>query len=130
MRDFLIVLMVFGSVPFTLIRPQVGIIMWFWLGLMNPHRLAFGYAQQLRVAVIVGAATLIGWLFSNESKRPPNVFIIYALAALTFWVSLSTFFAIHPEDSIPKWEEIIKILLMTFVTACIVNSRPRIEQLI
>lgn len=130
MRDFLIVLLVFGSVPFTLVRPQVGIIMWFWIGLMNPHRLAWGYAQQLRVALIVGIATLLGWLISSERKRPPNLFIMYALAALTLWVSLSAFFAIHPEDSIPKWEEIIKILLMTFVTACIVNSRPRIEQLV
>jgi len=104
--------------------------MWFWLGLMNPHRLAWGFSQQLRVALIVGVATLLGWLISRESKRPPNTFIIYALAALTFWVSLAAFFAIHPDVSIPKWEEIIKILLMTFVTACIVNSRPRIEQLI
>lgn len=104
--------------------------MWFWLGLMNPHRLAWGYAQQLRVALIVGVATLLGWLISSERKRPPNLFIIYALAALTIWVSVAAFFAIHPEESIPKWEEIIKILLMTFVTACLVNSRPRIEQLI
>src|SRR5437764_1306014 len=124
MRDLVVILLVFGSVPFTLVRPQIGILMWFWLGLMNPHRLSWDYAQQSRVALVVGAATLIAWLVSSERKRPPNTFIIYCLGALTLWVTLAAFFAIHPEDAIPKWEEIIKILLMTFVTCCIVNSRP------
>ena len=43
MRDLLIVLIVFGSLPLILVRPQIGILMWFWLGMMNPHRLAWGY---------------------------------------------------------------------------------------
>jgi len=112
------------------VRPQVGILMWFWLSLMNPHRLAWGYAQDLRVAVVVGTATVIGWLFSREAKRPPNLAIVYALAALTLWVTVAAFFAIKPDISIPKWEQIIKILAMTFVTMCIVQSRERIHQLV
>lgn len=130
MRDFLIVIIVLGSVPLALIRPQIGILVWFWLSLMNPHRWAWGYAQDFRVALVAGSATLLGWIVSREAKAPPNAFIVYALAALTLWVSLAALFAIHPEIAIPKWEEIIKILLMTFVTMCIVQSRARIDQLV
>ena len=130
MRDFLIVVIVLGSVPLALIRPQIGILVWFWLSLMNPHRWAWGYAQDFRVALVAGSATLLGWIVSREAKAPPNAFIVYALAALTLWVSLAALFAIHPEIAIPKWEEIIKILLMTFVTMCIVQSRARIDQLV
>ena len=130
MRDFLLVLIVFGSVPLTFVRPQIGIIMWFWISLMSSHRLAWGYAQQFRLALIVGVATLIGWMISKELKRPPNFFIVYVLGAFTLWVSLAAFSAILPELAIPEWEEIIKILLMTFVTMCIVNSRERIDQLV
>ncbi len=130
MRDFLIVVIVLGSVPLTLIRPQIGILMWFWLSLMNPHRWAWGYAQEFRVALVAGVATLLGWVFSREAKTPPNAFIVYMLASFTIWVSLAALFAIHPEMAIPKWEEIIKILLMTFVTMCIVQSRARIDQLV
>lgn len=129
MRDFLIVVIVLGSVPLTLVRPQIGILMWFWLSLMNPHRWAWGYAQTFRVALVAGLATIIGWIFSREAKTPPNSFIVYALALFTLWVSLAALFAIHPEIAIPKWEEIIKILLMTFVTMCIVQTRERIMQL-
>jgi probable O-glycosylation ligase (exosortase A-associated) len=129
MRDFLIVVIVLGSVPLTLVRPQIGILMWFWLSLMNPHRWAWGYAQTFRVALVAGLATIIGWLFSREAKAPPNSFIVYALALFTLWVTLAAFFAIHPDVAIAKWEEIIKILLMTFVTMCIVQTRERIIQL-
>ncbi len=38
MRDLLVTLLVFGSLPLILRRPFVGIIVWTWLGLMNPHR--------------------------------------------------------------------------------------------
>jgi len=130
MRDFLVVMIVLGSVPLILIRPQVGIIMWFWLGMMNPHRLTWGYAQEFRVALVVGIATLLAWLYSREPKAPPNTATVWTLVAFTFWVSVAALFAIHPEVAIPKWEEIIKILLMTFVTMCIVQTRERIDQLV
>ena len=130
MRDFLVVMMVLGSVPLTLANPMVGVLMWFWLSLMNPHRLAWGYAQNFRVALIVGSATLIGWMFSSDSKRPPNSPLMYLLAIFTIWVSLAAFFSIHPEFAMPRWEEDVKILLMTFVTTCIVRSRERINQLV
>jgi len=129
MRDFLIVMIVLGSVPLIIVRPQIGILMWFWLSLMNPHKLAWGYAQEFRVALVAGVATLLAWLISQDPKMPPRSSIVYTLAAFTLWVSLAAVFAIHPEIAIPKWQEIIKILLMTFVTMCIVQSRERIQQL-
>lgn len=130
MRDFLVVMIVLGSVPFILVRPYIGILMWFWLSMMNPHKLAWGYAQEFRVALVVAATTLLGWLASRDSKSPPNSGITYALAAFTVWVSLAAMLAIHPDEAIPKWEEIIKILGMTFVTMCIVQSRDRIHWLV
>jgi hypothetical protein len=41
MRDILISLIVFGSLPFIMRRPFVGVLMWNWLGLMNPQRMAW-----------------------------------------------------------------------------------------
>lgn len=130
MRDFLVVMIVLGSVPLILVRPYIGIVMWFWLSMMNPHKLAWGYAQQFRVALVVGGVTLFAWLVSRERKVPPNTSVTWSLALFTIWVSLAAMFAIHPEVAIPKWEEIVKILGMTFVTMCIVQSRERINWLV
>ena len=41
MRDLLISAVVFGALPFIFRSPWLGILMFTWLGLMNPHRLAF-----------------------------------------------------------------------------------------
>lgn len=129
MRDFIIVLIVFGSIPFILMRSHIGILMWYWVSLMNPHRLTWGYAYQMHVAVIVGGATLIAWVASRERKLPPMTAPNVWLLLFTFWVSISTYFALSPTATI-YWDEVIKILFMTFVATCIVNSRPRIRQLV
>jgi putative inorganic carbon (hco3(-)) transporter len=130
MRDFVIVLIVFGSLPLILLQPQVGILMWFWISLMNPHRLAWGYAYELRVALVVAIATILAWLFSRERKIPPLTATSYLLAGFTVWITVSTFFALVPDSAWTKWQDVIKILGMTFVTICIVNSRKRIDQLV
>ena len=70
MRDFLIVAIVFGSIPFILVRPQIGILMWYWISLMNPHRWTWGYAYTLRVALVVGVAAIIGWLTRHFGYHP------------------------------------------------------------
>ena len=71
MRDVLVMLIVFGSLPLILARPYVGILMWSWLGYMNPHRLSFGFAYDFPFALCVGIVTLLGVLISREPKRLP-----------------------------------------------------------
>ena len=39
MRDLLVTGIVFGVLPFVFKRPWIGILLWSWLGYMNPHRL-------------------------------------------------------------------------------------------
>ena len=55
MRDLLITIIIFGSIPFIFQRPYVGILMWTWISLMSPHRLGWGMANSLPVAMTIGA---------------------------------------------------------------------------
>lgn len=130
MRDFIIVVIVFGSIPFILVRPQIGILMWYWISLMNPHRWTWGYAYTLRVALVVGLATILAWLASREKKIPPMTATVFFLAGLTIWISVSTAFALVPDSAFAKWNEAIKILAMTFIAICIINSQERIMQVV
>lgn len=130
MRDFAMLLIVFGSVPLILVRPQIGVLMWFLVSLMNLHQYTWGFAQEIRPALVVGLATIAAWLISRDRKLPPASPVVIALAALTFWMTVAGVLAIHPEIAIPKWEEYFKILFMTFVAICIVQSRERINQLV
>lgn len=130
MRDLFVALIVFGSVPFTFVRPYVGVLVWTWLSLMNPHRMTWGFAYTLRVALVVGATTLIAWLLSRERKVPPLSLPVVLLALLTIWVSICTLFAVNAEGAWTKWEQVIKILVMTFVAMCMLQDRQRIQLMV
>jgi len=72
MRDIIVAALVFGSLPFILRRPWFGIIVWTWLGFMNPHRMAWGFVTTMPVAQIVALATLFGMLLSKERNEFPG----------------------------------------------------------
>ena len=69
MRDVLLVTFMIALLPLILWRPAWGALAWVWFGLMNPHRLTWGFAQTLPFAQAIGIATVIGALFSPEPKR-------------------------------------------------------------
>lgn len=130
MRDLLLALIVFGSVPFTFVRPYIGVLVFTWFSLMNPHRMTYGFALSLRSALVIGATTVVAWLVSREPKRPPLTAPVIFLVLLTFWVSFCTLFAINADAALKKWDQVIKILGMTIVAMCMVRGRERIELMV
>ena len=71
MRDVALTVFILGMLPVILARPWIGIVMWTWIGIMNPHRLTWGFAYDMPFAFMVAIATLIGFLVSREPKRFP-----------------------------------------------------------
>ena len=53
MRDLFLVAVVAISLGFTLRFPFVGVLIWEWFALMNPHQEAFGFARSLPLNLIV-----------------------------------------------------------------------------
>jgi probable O-glycosylation ligase (exosortase A-associated) len=125
-----VTLSVFLSVPVTLVRPHIGILVGTWLSLMSPHKLTWGYAQTLRVAFIVAIATIIAWIASKEPKRPPGGSVVAILAAFTVWVCVCMPFALVPVDAMAKFEQAMKILLLTFLAMCLIQGKERIQALV
>ena len=70
MRDLLIVGIVFAGSLYALKQPWVGVMLWTWLSLMNPHSLAYGFSQSFPVAAIAAAATLLGLAMTKERRNP------------------------------------------------------------
>jgi hypothetical protein len=78
-RDIIIAGIVFGSLPFTLTRPFVGVMVWSWLGFMNPQRLTWGFAYNMEFSAMVAAATLAGLLLTRDRAPLPGVRETYLL---------------------------------------------------
>ncbi|HSD74752.1 MAG TPA: DUF5935 domain-containing protein, partial [Steroidobacteraceae bacterium] len=65
MRDLLLLLIMAGLMPFILARPTTGVLVWSWLGYMNPHRLTWGFAYNFPFVLVAALATLIAMPFSR-----------------------------------------------------------------
>jgi len=126
----LIVISIFSTIPAILLWPHVGILVWFWIGLMNPHRLAWGATSEMSFAFYIGIVTLGAWLFSREPKRIPVSPVTVLLGLLIVWITVSTTYAMVPDYAWPEWNRSVKILAMTFVTIAIMATRERIHALV
>ncbi len=126
MRDILITLIVFGSLPFILRRPFVGVLMWTWLGLMNPHRMAWGFSMNLPFAFIVFVTTVVAYMASREQKRIPVSREIVVLLFFLAWMAISTFNALYQIPAWEQWDKIWRIQLGVLLTLMLTNSKERI----
>lgn len=126
MRD-LVILAVF--VPLALKafgRPWIGIMLWTWLGLMNPHRLAWGFIYDAPLAAIAAAITLIGLLFTRERQSPFKGTPVSIFMALSVWMTISWLMGVDVEGSYLQWNKIAKIYFMLFVTLALLHTKHQI----
>ncbi|TAL84395.1 MAG: putative O-glycosylation ligase, exosortase A system-associated, partial [Rhodanobacter sp.] len=130
MRDISLALFVFGMLPYILVRPYLGLLIWSWLGYMNPNRLCYGFAISFPWVQLVAVVTLLGLLFSKERKTLPWTATSVLLVTFLFWTALTTFYAVVPDSAWAKWQEFAKVVVMVFVTLILVNSRQRMHWLV
>jgi len=125
-----VTLVVLGSLPIILARPYVGILVWSWLGYMNPQRLTWGFAYEIPFSLCVGVVTLVAILFSREPKRIPVNGLTTLWIVFLVWITVTTYFAFYSDAAWGEWQTVMKIQLMTFVTVLVINSRERIRMLV
>src|SRR5262245_40001477 len=129
MRDIAVLLSVLALVPVSLRTPWLGILGWYWIAYFVPHGLSWGFARTLPVAVIVGGATLVGFLFTKDRKSLPRNAATFFMLACTLQFTLTTIVAHNPDLAWGKWDRVMKILLMTFVTMSLFQDRARLRWL-
>ncbi|MGH8145748.1 MAG: putative O-glycosylation ligase, exosortase A system-associated [Rhodanobacteraceae bacterium] len=130
MRDIALALFVFGTIPFILMRPYVGLLVWSWLGYMNPNRLTFGFAYNFPWVQLIAIVTLLALLFSKESKRIQWSTLATIMLVFLLWTAFTTRFAIMPQDAWAKWWQFAKMLIMVFMTMVVINNRQRMHWLV
>lgn len=130
MRDFLLFTVVFGSIPFILIRPHVGILMWSWISYMNPHRMTWGFMYDFPLALVIGATTIVAFLCSKEERKIPWDGISVLLLVYLLWTGVSTAFALVPDQAFFHWQQFFKIVVMTFLTMALMQSEKRLDALV
>jgi len=126
LRDIVLLAAVYGSIPFIIRKPFFGVLVWYWLSLMNPHRISWVLTNQPFAQLI--ALTVLASLFINRAlpKQFPVTPIAVALGLFWVWMLITTIFSLYPVLAWWQWDKIWKIMLTTFVAIALMNSKARI----
>ncbi|MFO1431488.1 MAG: putative O-glycosylation ligase, exosortase A system-associated [Candidatus Competibacteraceae bacterium] len=130
LRDLLVFAIVFGFLPRVFSKPHIGILLWSWLSYMNPHRISWGLAMNFPFAQIVAIGTMIGMLFSKETKRVPLTGLTVLWMTYIIWMCITTLFAMFPDAAYEQLIKVLKIQLVTFFTIMLMGSKERLNMLV
>lgn len=131
MRDLIVAGIAFGSVPFIFKRPYFGLLAWVWISLMNPHRLAYGFAYDMPFAQVIGACTLVSmFVHARELYKFPVNGVTVSLICFVLWVGVSSIFAINPGGEFPAWLVIVKVQVMVLASLFLVGNREELLKLV
>ncbi len=137
MRDLVVMVIILGSIPICLVRPYIGILLWFWVTYFNPHRFTWSYAYTFPVAMAIAVPTLLGAIPAKKSMRALLTSESLLLLALWGWFTVTyihaqgiPLFAGNMTDAQYEMNHISKILVMTFVMILIINSKERFRNVL
>lgn len=133
MRDVLIALVFFSLLILVFFRgPFFGILIYFWVSLMAPQFIAWGFAARIPYALLAAGTTVVSWLFfSKEPKMPTFDKVTMLLVALMIWISITAWFGTGSKELVYfYWSNDEKLLIMTLLTYTLATTCKRIDQLI
>jgi len=130
MRDIVLTLIIVSLLPLIFRRPHIGIMMWVWISVMNPHRLTYGFAFSFPWALLIAGITLFSLVMTKQPKSLPMTPIVKTVIAFALWMCVTTAAAFLPEPSLAMLEKVMKILLMTLVTIMLVRTKDQLHMLL
>lgn len=130
MRDIALSLVIFGLIPFVFKRPWIGVLLFIWISVMTPHRMAYGFAFDFPWAAMLAGVTLLSMAMNAKQVKFPKDTITVLLIVLPLWLTVTYLFALVPEAAHNRWVEVMKIFFFILVTASLVQTRQHIEWLL
>jgi len=127
MRDILVTLIVLGSLPFILRQPIFGGVMWVWISVMNAHTQGWGFARTMPFAAIIAGAFIISVFINRDKFRLPKSSVVVVFILFALWPSVTSLFAINPDQIGGLWSRWNKIALMTLFVLVVMRSRKDIN---
>lgn len=127
MRDVLVVAIVLIGALMALRRPWIGVMLWTWLSIMNPHRYTWGFAYDAPLAAVAAGCTLLGFLLTRDERASPfKGAPVTWLAFFVVWVTVSWLLGLDPAGDYAQWSKVMKIQLMVFVGLALLHSKQHI----
>ena len=132
MRDLLMLGLFAALIYKTLKDPLWGVLGWVWMGVMNPHRLAYGFAHDAPWSMLIALTLFLSLLIHRDKlvKFPVNAVTIL-LGIWIVWIGVSPLlFSFYPDKEMHFWSRAFKVLLMVLVSLLVVQRRRDLDWLV
>jgi putative inorganic carbon (hco3(-)) transporter len=130
MRDLFLLGIVVAALPFAARFTWAAVLLWTWISIMNPHKLAYGFAYGAPFAAVAAAAAAFSLIFNRDRFKLPRSPIVAVLILFVLWMCVTTYFAYFPESSWIQLNKVLKIQVMTLVAMVALRERKHIEYFI
>jgi putative inorganic carbon (HCO3(-)) transporter len=130
MRDLILTFVFFALLIPGIKRPWLCILIWAWISYMSPHRLCWGFAPTFPFAAITAGVTVVALFISGEKRRIPWTRETVLLLLFVLWMTFTTLFALNPGEAWPRWNQVMKIQFMTFLTLMAMTNRWFLQALV
>ncbi|MCW5661948.1 MAG: putative O-glycosylation ligase, exosortase A system-associated [Burkholderiaceae bacterium] len=129
MRDIVIVAIVVICALTALRRPWVGVVLWTWLSLMNPHRFTYGFAFDAPLAAMAAGSTLVGFVLTKDKSSPVKGTPVVWMLIFMVWFTLSWLAGMNVAGDYEQWNKVMKIDVMIIVGMALLHSKLHIMTL-
>ncbi|WP_431051941.1 putative O-glycosylation ligase, exosortase A system-associated [Roseateles sp. L2-2] len=132
MRDLLMLGLFVALIYKTFKDPIWGVLGWVWMGVMNPHRLAYGFAHDAPWSMVIALALFASLIVHRDKlvKFPVNAVTIL-LSIWILWIGVSPLlFSFYPDKEMHFWSRAFKVLLMVLVSLLVVKRRRDLDWLV
>lgn len=131
MRDLIIIAIVAAGCFVSLRRPWIGIMLWTWLSIMNPHRFAWGLAYSAPLAAGAALCTMIGFLITKDQREHPfKAAPVVWMAMFMVWITLSWLMGLDPVRDYEQWKKVMKIDVMIMVALMLLHTKQHVLALV
>lgn len=130
MRDILVIAIVMAGALAALRRPWIGIMLWTWLSIMNPHRYTYGVAYSAPLAAVAVASVVLGLLMTKDRESPFKGSPVTWMLLFMVWMTISWLAGLDVAGDYEQWKKVMKIDVMIVVALMLLHSKRHILALI
>lgn len=127
LRDLLIAAILALTLPRAFKHAYIGVLLWTWVSIMNPHKLAYGFTHNAPIAALIAAVTMISLFTTKDRVKLPFTTPVFFLAAFVVWMCITTIFAIFPGESANQLNKVLKIQVMVFISMAVLYKFEHIR---
>lgn len=126
-RAIIVLAILFWGISKVFAHPYVGVYLWTWVSLMNPHKLTWGVLNHQPFAQIIAGVTVIGLVTGKQKKL--NIWSpqTYSLLLLVIWVCFTTLFAVNPVGAISELDRFVKIQIFILLSLALISDKQKLD---